>query len=134
MRRLPFIQRNQAALALIMNGGDMWADHVCATLNDFKTIYLHEFVAPPVNTQFVERGVKESDYVALGRRGESNRTILAITRGKILPEELQKGRDNINDESIDDSKKKQLQGKKKTEYLVRELENHFNNISDLQQV
>ena len=79
----------------------------------------------------------ESGYVALGRRGESNQTILAVARGKILPEVLQNSRHEINDDRDDDDnadkKIKQLQGKKKTKYLVKELRSHFRKMENIKQ-
>jgi len=70
-----------------------------------------------ISNQFVERGLKASGYVALGLRGESNQTIVAIARGKILPEVLQNGRHEINNDSDDDDdankKVNHLQGKRR---------------------
>ena len=62
-----------------------------------------EITSFPTNIQFVERGVTNSAYISLGRRGETNRSILAIARSKILPEALQTGRDHINNIPADDS-------------------------------
>ena len=49
----------------------------------------------PSNTQFTERGVKESGYVSLGQRNETNRSILAIACGKTLKETIKKGQEEI---------------------------------------
>ena len=81
---------------------------------------MFEYATLPIKTQLVERGVKESGCIALRRRGELNQIIVAVARRKILSEELQNGRHEINDDSNDDDnankKVNQLQGKKKTEY------------------
>ena len=53
--------------------------------------------------------MKESGFVLLGRRGETNRSVLAIARGKIIPDVLKKGHKEIQVE--------QLQGKKKNESI-----------------
>ena len=140
LRNLPIISKNYPALSLIANGGNIWAASANQVLKDFRMQYLIEFASFPTNTQFVERGVKESGYVSLGRRGETNRSILAIARGKILPEALQTGRDHINSIPVDDSdsdsdsndKMKQLQGKRKIEFLMRELQNHQKSMTELE--
>ena len=49
----------------------------------------------PSNTQFKERGVKKYGYVSLGRRYETNRSVLAIARGKTLKEALKRGQEVI---------------------------------------
>ena len=55
--------------------------------------------------------MKESRFVSLGRRREANCTILAIARGRVLPEAVQTGReelDNIpcNEDNEEEEKKK----------------------------
>ena len=65
-------------------------------LVNFCQLYLEQYSAFPTNTQFVERGVKESGFVALGRRDEKNRTILALSRSKVLPKALALGRALVN--------------------------------------
>ena len=81
-RSLPIVSNHQAAIRLIAIGEDMWAINDNPLLVALREDYLHQYAAVPTNTQFVERGVKESGYVTLGRRCKSNRTILAIARGK----------------------------------------------------
>ena len=63
--------------------------------------------------QFVERGVKESGYISLGRYAEEKRTILAIARGKVLPDSLSNGRLEISAEK-EDVRQHQLKGIRKT--------------------
>ena len=88
----------------------------------------------PTNTQFVERGVKESGFVTLGRRNETNRSILAISRATIIPEGLLKGRQEINHENIEnnDEKEHQLKGKKKTFYLMQSLKKHLLDVEEME--
>jgi len=112
-RNLPVVQENSRAIALIANGGDIWSDDACDILTSFRNIYLYQYSSLPTNTQFTERGVKESGVVSLGRRSETNRSILSISRGKLIPEALKKGREEIDG--------KQLQGKKRIKVLMREL-------------
>ena len=50
----------------------------------------------PTNTQFVERSVKESGFVAPGCMYEKNRTILSITHSKTITESLSIGRTMVN--------------------------------------
>ena len=114
-------QISPAAISLVAGGSNIWAPNKNTILKDFKETYIFEYTALPMNTQFVGRGVKESSYVALGQRGESNQAILDIAIGKILPGALQNNHHEINDDSDDDvdadKKSKQLQGEKKTKYL-----------------
>ena len=101
-KNLPFVKNNAAAISLVADGRDMWNGSVPA-LVEFRKIYLLRYAALPTNTQFGERGVKESGYVTLGRRNESNRSILAISRGTLLPEALAVGRSEI--ECLEEEKK-----------------------------
>lgn len=77
---------------MISRGIDIWASH---TDPIYRNIYLLKYAVPPTNTQFTEKGVKESGFVSLGRRGETNRSVLVIARGKILPEALHVGHAEI---------------------------------------
>ena len=115
-RNLPVVQENIQAIALIANEGNIWSDDACAILIFFHNIYFYQYSSLPTNTQFTERGVKESGVVSLRRRSEINRSILPISRGKLIPEALKKGREEID--------VKQLQGKKRTKVLMRELLAH----------
>ena len=68
-QNLPYINDNAAAVDLIMNGTNIWTHNSSPTISTFKYLYLHEYAALPINIQFDERGVKNSGYVVLGRRG-----------------------------------------------------------------
>ena len=105
---LPVMQLHPAAVQLISGGADIWQENqLNRSLIDFRQLYLEQYSAFPTNTQFVERGVKESGFVALGRRDEKNRTILALSRSKVLPEALALGRALVNrDNNSEDGKKK----------------------------
>ena len=107
------------ALQMIANGEDMWEDTCDETLKVFRNNFIFKFSALPTNTQFTKRGVKESGFVSLGRRGEVNRSILAIARGRYLPDALKIGRAEVQPkENVE--KKKQLQGEKRTSVLMRQ--------------
>ena len=115
-RNSPLVKENGTAIALIAEGGAIWNEDACDVLLSFRNIYLMEYSALPTNTQFTERGVKESGVVSLGRRGETNRSIFSISRGKLVPDALKKGREETD--------AKQLQGKMRTKVLMRELLAH----------
>ena len=84
------IQNHHVALTMIaLNGADIWDASQHQALIRFRNSFLHEFAALPTNTQFVERGVKESGFVSLGSRGETNRSILAIARSCLVSNSLQ---------------------------------------------
>ena len=125
-RSIPIITNHPEAIRLVDIGNDIWADDCGPLLLDLRNNYLHTFAALPTNTQFVERGVKESGYVSLGRRGEENRTILAIARGKDLPDALSSGREQMRreDKDEDGSKRCQLKGKRKTIALMKGIYSH----------
>ena len=102
----------------------------------FKKTYLLQFSPLPTNTQFTERGVKESGYVSLGRRMEKKRSILAMARGRVLPDALKKGHnamnnDNSDGDEVDDSNTKQLCGKMRTKFLMNEMIDHEKKMSEL---
>jgi len=82
----PVVKDNYRAISMIADGGNIWASNPCDTLLQFQQLYLHCYAALPTNTQFTERGVKESGYVSLGRRGETNCSVFAMTRAQIVPD------------------------------------------------
>jgi len=129
-RKIPFVRENAATLTLIANGINIWDEnYTLPFMSSFKDIYSQRYSALPTNTQFGERGVKESGYVSLGRRNESSRSVLAISRGKLLPESMAIGRGEI--QTTEDSKVKQLQGKKKATIMLREFTVHNDKIKQL---
>ena len=124
-RRIPIVQHNHEAIRQLSLGNDMWGDNPPESLVHFRTLYLHQYAALPTNTQFVERGVKESGFVSLGRRGEEHRTILAIARGKDLPDAMLSGRKERQKENQEDEiRRYQLKGKRKTRELMKSISIH----------
>ena len=79
------------AIKMIASGEDMWEDACNDTLKEFRNNYIFKFSALPTKTQFTELGVKESGFVSLGRRGETNRSVLDIAIGRYLPDALKLG-------------------------------------------
>ena len=125
-RSLPGVTQNHLSIQLIANGANPWTSSN-STLTDLKNLYLFQYSALPTNTQFIERGVKESGYVTLGRRGEKNRSILAIARGKLLPDAMCAGRAEL--ENL-----KYLQGKRKTKVLTKESIQHYKRMKTVQSI
>ena len=124
-RILPIVCEHHEALFMIARGADIGAPNADGVLLLIRDEYLHQYAALPTNTQFVERGVKESGYVSLGRRAEQNRTILAIARGKVLPDSLVNGRLQMKTEvEEDDVSKHQLKGKRKSKHLIEGIFKH----------
>ena len=109
-RNLPVVRAHSQAINLIAEGGDIWSDDTCKVLSAFRTVYLKEYSALPTNTQFTERGVKESGTTSLGRREEITRSIFAISRGKLIPEALKKGQAEILPEFLIEIKKRNSAG------------------------
>ena len=112
---LPVVEDNSLTIDQISGGWDIWRSAASLPLKSFCLLYLHKYAALPTNTQFIERGAKESGYVFLGRRGETNRIVFKITRGKTIPDVLKKGRKEIQLADLNpnlNKKAKQLQGKK----------------------
>ena len=89
----------------------------------------------PSNTQFTEIRVEESEYVSLGKRNETNRSILTIARGKTLKEALKKGREDIQPSFVASAptpkRGKQLQGKIKFKVMMREAFKQHNKMKHL---
>ena len=94
-RNLPVVRENGEANYLIAAGVDIWSDDVCKVISEFCTTYLNGYSALPTNTKFTKHGVKELGYTFLGRRIEINGGIFSMSRGKIIPEALKKGRTEI---------------------------------------
>jgi len=114
---------NSDAIRLISSGSN-----ICSSshgiLVAYKNEHIHQYSALPTNTQFTERGVKEYGFVSLGRRCEHNRSILAIARGRILPEALLKGQDILESKKEAGAVTPQLQGKNRTKVIFNEVINH----------
>ena len=132
------IQDNDVAVRLLPVVCNMWDDDTTAPLYKLKTVFLNEFAAFPTNTQFAERGVKESGYVSLGRRGERNRTIMAIARGKVLPDALQLGQKDLDtiqpeedEEEQETQKKRQLKGKRKVACMMNSMISNINQVAKM---
>ena len=97
------------AIRLILSGSNIWfCSH--GILVAYKHEYLQQYSALPTNTQFTERGIKESGCVSLGRRFKHNHFILAISRRRILPNALLKGRDILESKKEAGAVTPQLQG------------------------
>ena len=94
-RSLPVVEDNSLYIAQIIGGGDIWSSTASLPLKFFGLLYLHKYAALPTKTQFIEQGVKESGYVFLGRRGETNHRLFAIAGGKLIPDALKKGRKEV---------------------------------------
>ena len=131
------------ACAIMKQTGELdtiWADnqpHIC--LKEFKKIFLHNYSALPTNTQFTERGVKESAFISLCKRNEKSRAIYAMARGKAIPEGLLQGKIQLDqaassDDDDEDKKKKQLAGKRKTKVLMQSFVNQYYEIKQLQNI
>ena len=91
-----FYSSNTVPIQLIALGGDIWNANACTHLVAFANIYRYNYSALPTNSQFTERGMKESGYVTLGRCAEKNRSALAIARAKIIPIKLIKQNEGDN--------------------------------------
>ena len=111
-------------------------------MKKFCNYYRIQFAAFPVNSQFTERGVKESGHVSLGRRNEINRSLIAISCAKIMPEALQDYRNALQPDSITDTeddyegnninkKIMQLTGKHRADFLMNALIEHNREIKEL---
>ena len=74
----------------------------------FTNIYRYCYSALPTNSQFTERGVKESRYISLGRHSKKNLLALTVTRAHIIPDAMAKGKDMV---AKGDEKKRLVQGK-----------------------
>ena len=111
-RALPYIRDNYLAVRLVTLGIDMWSPTTVIPLLQFHQVFLHQYFSFPTNTQFFERGVKESGYISLRRCAETNRTILAIDRGKVLPESLRLGHMELENLSCEEDDEEEG-GKKK---------------------
>ena len=63
-----------------------------------------------------------------------NKTIIALSRIKVLPETLALGRAMVNkDYNNQEGKKKQLQGKIRAKILMREIHDHSNRMNTHEQ-
>ena len=125
-----FWRANSIPIALLANGHDIWNVSATNSLSEFKKLYLYNYAALPTNSQFTERGVKESGYVSLGRRSEKNRSALAIARARIIPDAMAVGKELVKS---DDGKNRLVQGKARTKVLINEARSHRRIIDTMRQ-
>ena len=129
IRNSPFYSDNAVPIQIIALGGDIWHGNACTHLVAFSNVYRYNYSALPTNSQFTERGVKESGYVTLGRRLEKNRSALAIARAKIIPDAMVAGKKVVD---RGDGKKRLVQGKLRTKMLINEAIRHQSLINKMQ--
>ena len=92
----PIYTNNIVPIRLIASGGDIWNHNSTTDLLQFADVYRFNYSSLLTNSQFTERGVKESGYVTLSRRTEKNRSALAMARAKIIPDAMAAGKKGIN--------------------------------------
>ena len=88
----PFVIEHKVAIQLISQGYDIWEDAAPTPLVAFRNLYQARYAALPTNSQFTERGVKESSYITLGRCSKKHQSILSTARAKLIPDAMVKGR------------------------------------------
>ena len=125
-RQLPLLRDNVDLFSLLSSGCIFWAEAaISVRLQQLRDIYLYQYSAMPSNTQFTERGVKESGYVSLGWRNETNWSVLDIARGRTLKEALKRGQEEIQPLLHAGApilkKEKKLQGNIKCKVMMREV-------------
>ena len=128
IRSSPFFSEHAVALRLLADGDNIWSPCAPPALMSFCNLYRTRYAALPTNSQFTERGVKESGYVSLGRRSEKNRSILATARARLIPDAMAEGKKKINK---NDGKKKLVQGKVRAQVLLEEAIKHQQELDNL---
>ena len=124
-----FIQEHILPLQLIANGHNIWHSDAPTVLTKFRQLYVEQLSALPTNSQFTERGVKESGYVSLGRRSEKYRSTLAIARAKIIPDAMASGNAIVNQ---DNKEKRLVEGKLRTRVILEEAVKQHKQLLELQ--
>eukprot|EP00957_Ditylum_brightwellii_P128858 9829737-Ditylum_brightwellii.AAC.1 len=79
MRQFQCIADNIDAMQTIAARSDIWDDDAHGDLIKLRQLLLMKYSALPTKMQFVERRVKESGYVTLGRRNKIKRSIMVVT-------------------------------------------------------
>ena len=131
MRSSPFMLANGLAIRMLADGGNIWDSSSHPPLQEFCNLYKTSYAALPTNSQFTERGVKESGYVSLGRRNEKNRTVLATARACLVPEAMSKGQRVVG--KNDKNKQRLVQGKIRAQVLMETAEKHQAQLDNLKQ-
>ena len=85
---LPIVQENVTIIRLIKDGYNLWkaAKYKSPVIISYQTFFMLRLGRLPRNTQFTERGVKDSKYVTLGNRNELTRSIFALARSTMIDE------------------------------------------------
>eukprot|EP00957_Ditylum_brightwellii_P176873 13473046-Ditylum_brightwellii.AAC.2 len=94
---------------LLAKGANLWEINTVNYFVVLKDVFLYQFLSVPTNTQFVERGTKETDVVALGHREKTGCSLLVTDCAKTLQEKMHKEREGINKGLDECNKPKQLQ-------------------------
>ena len=72
----PFMAQYQvAAIRLVSGKADIWDMSINSSqhlLKLFCDLYKNNFAVLPTNSQFTERGIKESEYISLGHRSKKS--------------------------------------------------------------
>ena len=136
-RDVPIIKNFDVAVMLIANGCDVWSDQdISAELTNFRDAFLKLYSAFATNTHSAERAIKESGEVTLAPRTEEFRTILAIARGRMIQDALRCGivalkkLDEQGHFGENGAKEHQLKGKRRTHFLMQELQKQFVNLKN----
>eukprot|EP00957_Ditylum_brightwellii_P149607 11392279-Ditylum_brightwellii.AAC.1 len=81
MRQLKCVIDNSDAIKYVAGAADLWGHDACGEVLAFCNRFLLKYSSFPTNTQFIERGVKDSGYVSLGRRNETSRSVMITACG-----------------------------------------------------
>ena len=127
--KLAFFHLNTVQIRLIADGCDIWSAYSLPCLVSFSQMYQTHYAALPANSQFTERGVKESGYVSLGRRSEKNRSVLATAHALVVPDAMSEGREKIDK---GDGEKSLVQGIVMAQVIISEAVLHQNELDLIQ--
>ena len=66
---------------------NMWSSlRKNSSLGKLQVFFTEQLTALPSNSQFCERGVKESGQISLGKQSEATCSIVALARGNTIEE------------------------------------------------
>ena len=103
---LLFFHSNLAPINYVANGCDIWSQNSKRTLSSaFQQLYHIKYSAFPTNSHLAERGVKESGFVTLKKRNQTNRSLFSTARSRLIPDAMKSGEEMLGEKHQDTEKK-----------------------------
>ena len=84
---IPYVRQHVTELGSMKADANMWSSlRKNSSLGKLQVFFTEQLTALPSNSQFCERGVKESGKVSMGKQSEATCSIVALARSNTIEE------------------------------------------------